>query len=140
MEHSPGTTRPVHIQERSAGELVKELSELVPRLVRDEMKLAQLEMTRKGKRAGAGAGMLGASGLVALYAIGCLLACAIIAISGVIAAWLSALIIGVALLAVSAVVALIGRGRLRTAAPPVPEEAVSSVQADVRELREKVHR
>ena len=34
-------------------------------LVRDELKLAQLEMTRKGKQAGVGAGMLGGSGLVA---------------------------------------------------------------------------
>ena len=140
MEHSPGTARSANVQERSAGELVKELSELVPRLVRDELKLAQLEMTRKGKQAGAGAGMLGASGIVALYAIGCLLACAIIAISGVIAAWLSALIIGVALLAVSAVAALAGKGRMRVASPPIPEEAVSSVQADVREMRKKAHR
>ena len=140
MEHSPGTTRPADLHERSAGELVKELSELVPRLIRDELKLAQLEMTRKGKQAGVGARMLGASALVALYAIGCLLACAIIALSGVIAAWLSALIIGVALLVVSAVAAVAGRRRLRTAAPPVPAEAVSSVQADVRELKEKAHR
>jgi hypothetical protein len=140
MDHSAGTTQPASVRERSAGELVKELSELVPRLVRDELKLAQLEMTRKGKQARAGAGMLGASGLVALYAIGCLLACAIIALSGVIAAWLSALIVGAALLAVSAVAALAGKGRLRNAAPPVPEEAVISVQADVREMKEKVHR
>jgi uncharacterized membrane protein YqjE len=140
MEYSAGTTRPANMHERSAGELVKELSELVPRLVRDELKLAQLEMTRKGKQAGAGAKMLGVSGIVALYAVGCLLACAIIALSGVIAAWLSALIVGVILLAVSAVAALAGRGRLRTATPPVPEEAVSSVQADVREMKEKAHR
>jgi len=139
MEHSAGT-QPANVRERSAGELVKELSELVSRLIRDELKLAQLEMTHKGKQAGVGAKMLGASGLVALYAIGCLLACVIIAISGVIAAWLSALIIGAALSAVSAVAALAGRGRLRNAAPPVPEEAVSSVQADVREMKEKAHR
>jgi hypothetical protein len=47
-------------------------------------------MTRKGKQAGVGAGLLGGSGVVALYAVGCLIACAIIAISGVVAAWLAA--------------------------------------------------
>ena len=68
-------------------------------LARDELKLAQLEMARKGKRAGTGAGMLGGSGLIALYGVGCLIACAIIALSGVLAAWLAALIVGAVLLA-----------------------------------------
>jgi hypothetical protein len=40
------------------------MSEQVSVLVRDELKLAQLEMTRKGKQAGAGVGMQG-SGIVA---------------------------------------------------------------------------
>jgi uncharacterized membrane protein YqjE len=125
---------------KSAGELVKEITELVPRLVRDEVKLAQLELTRKGKQAGIGAGLLGGSGLIALYAVGCLLAAAIIAISGVISAWLAALIVGVALLAVSGIAALIGVGRVKHATPPMPTDAIGSVQADVKELREKAHR
>ncbi|HUC56995.1 MAG TPA: phage holin family protein [Streptosporangiaceae bacterium] len=125
---------------KSAGELVKQITELVPRLVRDEVKLAQAELVSKGKQAGLGAGLLGGSGIIALYAVGCLLAAAIIAISGVIAAWLAALIVGVALLAVCAVASLLGAGRLKHATPPVPTQAIDSVQADVRELKEKVHR
>src|SRR6201995_5215375 len=125
---------------RSAGELVKEMTELVPRLVRDEIKLAQVEMTQKGKQLGIGAGAFAGSGLIALYAVGCLLACAIIALSGVVAAWLAALIIGAALLAVSAIAALVGKSRLSRAAPPVPREALGSVQADVQEVKEKAHR
>jgi uncharacterized membrane protein YqjE len=140
MEQAAHTVHPANGQERSAAELVMELSELVPRLVRDELKLAQIEMTHKGKQAGVGAGMLGGSGLIALYAIGCLLACVIIAISGVIAAWLSALIVGVALLAVSGVAALLGKSRLSKATPPVPRHAIDSVQADVEEIKEKAHR
>jgi hypothetical protein len=126
--------------EASAGELVRQLSEQVSALVRDELKLAQLEMSRKGKQAGLGIGMLGASGLVALYAVGCLLACAVIAISGVVTAWLAALIIGAALLAVSGVAALLGKGRLQRSTPPVPEQAVGSVKADVEEIKERAHR
>ena len=106
VEQSPGETR-------STGELVKQLSEQVTVLIRDELKLAQLEMTRKGKQAGVGAGLLGGSGLVALYGVGCLIACAVIAISGVVAAWLAALIVGAALLAAAAVAALMGKGRLQ---------------------------
>jgi Flp pilus assembly protein TadB len=125
---------------RSTGELVKQLSEQVTVLIRDELKLAQLEMTRKGKQAGIGAGLLGGGGLVALYGVGCLIACAVIAISGVVAAWLAALVVGAALLAAAAVVALMGRRRLQKTVPPVPEEAVSSVKADVEEIKERTRR
>jgi hypothetical protein len=67
MEHNGSTAQPPAGQEPSTGDLVKQLSEQVSVLVRGELKLAQLEMTRKGKQAGLGAGMLGAGGLAALY-------------------------------------------------------------------------
>ena len=72
--------------------------------------------------------------------MGCLLACVIIALSGVVAAWLAALIVGAALLAVAAVAALIGKGRLQRATPPVPQETVGSVKADVEEIKERARR
>jgi hypothetical protein len=126
--------------ERSAGDLVKDLSEQVSRLVRDELKLAQVEMTAKGKRAGAGAGMLGGGGLLALYGAACLLAAAIIGLARVVPAWLAALTVGVVVLAAAGVAALLGRGQLRNAAPPVPEQAVGSVKADVAEVKESARR
>ena len=127
-------------QEHSSGNLVKMMSEQVSVLIRDEMKLARLEMTSKGKQAALGAGMFGASGVVAIYGVGCLLACAIIAISGVVAAWLAALIVGAALLAAAGCAALLGRRRLQKAAPPVPEQAVADVKADIEEIKERAHR
>jgi len=133
MGQSPG-------QDRSTAELVKQLTEQVTVLIRDELKLARLEMTRKGRQAGVGAGFLGGSGLVALYGVGCLLACVVIAISGVVAAWLAALIVGAALLAAAAAAALIGKGRLQRATPPVPEQAVDSVKTDVEEIKERARR
>jgi uncharacterized membrane protein YqjE len=132
--------RQVSAQDRSAGELVKQLSEQVSVLVRDELKLARLEMTRKSRQAGLGAGMMGGSALVALYGVGCLIACLIIAISGAVAAWLSALIVGAALLAAAGVAALIGKGRLRQATPPVPEQAVDGIKTDVEEIKERMRR
>jgi hypothetical protein len=127
-------------QEHSTGDLVKMMSEQVTVLIRDELKLAQLEMTSKGKQAALGAGMFGASGVVAIYGVGCLLACAIIAISGVVAAWLAALIVGAVLLAAAGGAALLGRRRLQKAAPPVPEQAIADVKADVEEIKERTHR
>jgi hypothetical protein len=140
MEHVGDGGKAPPAPERSTGELVKLLSEQVSVLLRDELKLAQLEMTRKGKQAGLGAGMLGGSGVIALYGVGCLLACAIIALSGVVAAWLAALIVGAALLAVAVAAAVVGKGRLQKATPPVPEEAVDSIKSDVEEIKERARR
>jgi hypothetical protein len=116
------------------------VTEQVSALIRDELKLAQLEMTNKGKQAALGAGMFGAGGMVAVYGVGCLVACAIIAISGVVTAWLAALIVGVALLAAAAGLALMGKGRLRKATPPVPAQAIADVKADVEEVKERAQR
>lgn len=126
--------------ERSTGELVKLVTEQVSTLVRDELKLAQLEMTGKAKKAGTGAGMMGGGGLIALYGVACLIACAIIALSHVLQAWLSALIVGAFLLIVAAVAAMMGRKRMRQGTPPVPRETVESVKIDVATLRQRVHR
>lgn len=126
--------------ERSTGDLVKLVTEQVSTLVRDELKLAQLEMTSKAKKAGSGAGMMGGGGLIALYGVACLIACAIIAISHVLQPWLSALIVGAFLLLVAAVAAAMGRKRMRQGTPPVPHEAMESVKIDVATLKQRVHR
>ena len=140
MKNLADGARPPAVHDRSTGDLVKLLSEQVSVLVRDELKLAQMEMTRKGKQAGAGAGMLGGGGLIALYGLGCLIACAIIAISGVVAAWLAALIVGAALLAVAAAAALLGKGRLQKSTPPVPKQAVARIKTDVDVIKERARR
>jgi uncharacterized membrane protein YqjE len=127
-------------QEASTGQLVKQLSEQMSRLVRDELKLATVEMTGKAKTAGKGAGLFGGSGIVALYGTGCLIACAVIALAGVMRAWLAALIVGVALFAAAGIAALAGRAKLKKATPPLPSQAAESVQADVEQIRESAHR
>jgi membrane protein len=140
MENETQVTTPARAEDRPAGELVKDLSEQISRLVRDELRLAQLEMTRKGKQAGLGVGMFAGGGVFAWFGLGCLIACAVIAIAGVVAAWLAALIVGVVLLLLAAIAAMIGRSRLKKATPPVPGETIGSVKADVEELKERAHR
>jgi uncharacterized membrane protein YqjE len=115
----------------STGELVRRLSEDVSRLIRDELRLARLEMTRKGKRAGMGAGLLGAAGVIAFYGGGALVATAILALALVLPAWASALIIGAALLALAGLLALVGKEQVSRAAPPTPDEAMRSLKADI---------
>jgi Putative Actinobacterial Holin-X, holin superfamily III len=140
MAEPSGSAQPAVDTEASAGELVKNLTEQVSLLIRDELKLAEYEMTRKAKRIGRGAGMFGGSGLVALYAIGCLVAAAIIGLASVLPAWAAALIVGGALLVIAGVAALMGKSQVSKGVPPVPEQTVQSVKADVEEIKERAHR
>ncbi|WP_051221947.1 phage holin family protein [Conexibacter woesei] len=130
---SPPTTR-----QRPTGELVKDLSAQVSTLVRQELELAKVELTEKGKQAGIGAGMFGGAGLFALYGVGALVTCAIIALATAVAPWLAALIVAVVLFAVAGVLALVGKSRTKRAVPPVPEQTVETIKEDVRYTKEHV--
>jgi uncharacterized membrane protein YqjE len=131
---------PAPAADASTGELVSRLTEQVSHLVRDELRLAQLELKEKGKRAGIGAGMFGGAGLVALYGVAALIACAILLLGLAVPYWLSALIVGVVLLAVAGVLALLGKRQLQRATPPMPEQAVAGIKRDVETVKERAQR
>jgi len=140
MADTNGARQAAGMQDSSAGDLVKQMSEQVSRLIRDELKLAEIEMTRKGARAGRGIVMSGGGGIIAVYGIGCLLAAAVVALATALSAWLAAVIVGAALLATAAIAALLGRSQLKKATPPGPAQAVHSVKADIREIRARARR
>jgi uncharacterized membrane protein YqjE len=121
--------------DESLGELVSHLSEQMTRLVRDELRLAQLEMTQKGKKAGLGAGMFGGAGLFAVFGLGSLVAAAILALAGPLSGWLAAVLVAAGLFVIAGMTALLGRRQVRQATPPVPAEAVQGVKQDVHTLR-----
>jgi membrane protein len=112
-------------------ELVKQLSEQTSRLARQEVELAKVELAEKGKRAGIGLGMFGGAGAVGFYALGALIAAAVLALATAVTAWLSALIIAVVLAAIAGVMALQGKNKVQQATPPVPEQTTESVKEDV---------
>jgi len=117
--------------DRPVGELLKELSEQTTTLVRQELELAKLELTEKGKKAGIGAGMFGGAGIVGFYAVGALTACLILALATAVDGWLAALIVAAVYGAVAGVLALSGKSKVQQAVPPIPEQAVDSVKEDV---------
>jgi MFS family permease len=124
-------------QDASASELVKQLSEQTTALVRQEVELAKVELTRKGKSAAFGAGMFGGAALVGLYAFAAIIAAAILGLATAVEAWLAALIVAVILAAVAGVLALTGRTKLQQATPPVPEQAMQTTAEDVQEVKER---
>ena len=121
---------PTH-NDASASELVEALSEQTSRLVKQEMELAKVELSEKGKQVGIGAGAFGGAGLVGLYAVGAITACLILALSTAVASWLAALIVGVVYAAIAGVLAMVGKKKTQAGAPPVPERAISSTKEDV---------
>jgi MFS family permease len=127
--------REARTQEATIAELVKQLSEQTSRLARQEMELAKVELTAKGKRAGLGAGMFGGAGVFGFYMLGALVAAAILGLATAVAAWLSALIIGAVLGLIAGVLALQGKTQVQRATPPVPEAATESVREDVQVAR-----
>lgn len=126
--------------DQSVGELVKQASEQLSELVRQEMRLAQAELAEKGKRAGRGGGLLGGAGVVAFVAFEAFVAAAIAAIALTLGVWAAALIVGGALALIAAVLALLGRRQFGRAAPAAPERAIASMKADVQEIKERTHR
>lgn len=123
--------------EESISELVKQLTEQTSRLARQEVELAKAELAEKGKRAGIGAGMFGGSAVLGFYALGAVVAAAVLGLATAVTAWLAALIIAAVLGAGAGILALQGRTKVQQATPPVPEQATESVKEDVRWAKTK---
>ena len=118
-------------REQSTRDLVQDLTRQTSTLIRQEMRLAQAELTEKGRHAGKGAGMFGGAGLVALYAVGALIAAAILGLATVIEPWIAAAAVGAGLLVIAGILALTGKKEIEEATPPKPEQTIESVQRDV---------
>src|SRR3954452_15136717 len=103
----------------SASELVNQAAAQISTLVRDELALAKLEMTEKGKRAGLGGGLVGGAAVLGLYGLGLLLTLAVVLLDLAWPLWLAVLVVMVVVFAAAGVAALLGKKELKSAAPPV---------------------
>jgi uncharacterized membrane protein YqjE len=117
--------------EASLGELVSQVSQQIPELVRSEIRLAHAEVTEKGKKAGLGVGMFGAAGVLALYGLGALFATLILVLALFLPAWAAALIVTALIFIGAGVAALVGKNKVQQASPPKPERAIDGVKQDV---------
>ena len=134
------TAPPPAPEDASTGQLIGQLTEQISRLVRDEARLAQAEVTQKAKRLGVGAGLFGGAGLFAFFGLAVLIATAVLALALVLPAWLAALIVAVVLFAVAGVLALVGKKDVDKGTPPVPSEAIASTKTDIATVKESARR
>jgi Putative Actinobacterial Holin-X, holin superfamily III len=117
-------------RERGIGELVKDLASQTSTLVRQEIQLAQAEVTQKGKVAGKGAGLLAGAAVAGLLGLGALTAALIAVLDTAMATWVAALIVMALWVIVAAVLAKAGQKALQQATPPAPQ-TVETVKEDI---------
>lgn len=126
--------------EEPVGELVQRASQQLTELVRGELRLAQAEMKEKGKRYGKGGGLFGGAGVVGFLMAQALVATVIAALAVALPVWAAGLIVTAVLGVIAAVMAMSGKKQVDRAAPPMPEQTVDNVKADVAEIKESAHR
>lgn len=120
--------------DKTLGELLGELSSEIGDVFSTQIEIAKVELRKEAKRAGKGAGMLGAAGFTAYLAILLLAFAAAWGLSEVVPEGVAFLIVGLVFAGVAAVLALRGRDELKTV-EPLPE-TVETVQEDVQWARQ----
>ncbi|MFT4029864.1 MAG: phage holin family protein [Protaetiibacter sp.] len=118
-------------RKRSLIELLTSLPDEVQELVQREIELVKTELVEKLRSLGKGAGLLLGAALALLLFVGVLLALAIIGLGYVMPDWAAALVVAGVVLLVAVILGLVGYRILRGGIPPVPTEAIASIQRDV---------
>lgn len=124
-------------EERSLGELFSELANETSTLVRQEVALAQTELTHKAARVGKNVGFLAVGGAVAYAALLAVLAAVIIGLSNFIPAWAAALIVG-ALVGIVAYLLISSALNALKKTDLTPRETVEQIKEDAQWLKNQV--
>ena len=120
---------------QSTAELVRQASEQISALVRDELRQAKAELAEKGRHAGLGIGLFGGAAVMLHYALGALLFAAGLGLAEVMPGWAAALVVAAVLLVIAGVEALVGRVQLKRSTPLIPDRTIDSVRADIETVK-----
>ena len=114
----PSTSKP------GVGGAAKQVAEHASSLAKLELELAGLELKHKVGSLGAGLGLGIGAALLALFALGFMLATVVAALATVLDTWLALLLVTVGLFVLTAVLGLLARARIKKGTPPIPEQAI----------------
>ena len=129
---------PTHVtDERDAtlGSAAKEVAEHASALVRLEIELAKLEVSRKVGSLGIGIGLGVGAALFGLYGVGFLFATIAAGLATVVDVWLALLIVTLFLLLVTGILGLLAFKRIQKGTPPVPEQAIEEAKLTTEALK-----
>jgi uncharacterized membrane protein YqjE len=128
------------LSEASIAELLRSLLADTRMLLKGELELAKLELKDTGSDLGVAGGLLGGAVAVALFALGTLIATAVLARATVLPGWAAALIVATVLVMVALLLFLVGRNKMRGAWPPAPRETIENVREDLEWMRREAER
>lgn len=124
-------------EQPTLGELFSTLSNQVSQLFRQEVQLAQAEMTRKASRVGQNAAIIIVGGVVGLGAFLSLVAALILLLAIFIDAWAAALIVAVLLAVVAALLARYGLSKLKEI-DPAPRRTIETMRENKEWLTQQI--
>lgn len=120
---------------KSLVELISDLPRLLIELLKAEFAHLKAEFGAKAKHAGVGIGLFVVAAVFLFFAVGVLVAAAILGLAVVLPGWASALIVFGALLVVAAVLALIGVSSLKKIQGVAPQKTIDSIKEDADALK-----
>lgn len=126
-------------EQRSVGELFKQLAQDTGVLVRKEVELAKTEMTGKAKSAAKDGALIAAGGVIAFYASLVLVFALVFLLATVMPLWASALLVGVVLALGAGGLAAVGVKKLKSV-DPQPRETIRTMKENQLWLREQMAR
>ena len=122
-------------RDATLGSAAKDVAEHASALVRLEIELAKLELSRKVGSLGAGIGLGVGAAVVAVYMVGFLFATIAAGLATVMPTWLALLIVTLFLLLVTCVLGLLAMNRIKKGTPPVPEQAIEEAKLTTEALK-----
>lgn len=123
--------------ERSLGELFSELATETSTLVKQEVALAQTELTQKAVKVGKNVGYLVVGGAVAYAALLAFIAALIIILGQLLSYWAAALVVGIIVAIVAVVLILSALNALKTTGI-TPTQTVETIKEDAQWLKDQV--
>jgi hypothetical protein len=120
---------------RSLGALISDLPRQLVALLKAELDHLKAEFAAKAKYAGVGIGLFVVAAVLGFFALGSLVAAAILGIAVALPGWLSALIVVVGLLLIAAVLVLIGISSLKKMNGLAPQKTIASIKDDADALK-----
>jgi hypothetical protein len=124
-------------EDRSLGDLFSELAGETGTLIRQEVALAQVEITQTATVAGKNVGSLVIGGAVAYAAVLAIMAGVILLLAQVMPAWMSALLVGVAIGGAAYFMISSALARLRMT-DPVPRKTIETIKEDAKWLKNEM--
>lgn len=120
---------------RSLFALISDLPQLLIQLLKAELAHLKAEFAEKAKYAGVGIGLMVVAATLAFFALGTLVAAAILGLAVALPAWLAALIVAVALLLIAAVLVFAGISSFKRMNGVAPQETLESIHQDAEALK-----